>query len=88
VGTYGETADLTLDGKKIAIIHGDHPSRFNAILKAQEHDYLCCGHSHIRRDERVGKTRIINPGALHRATEKTVALLDTLSDKLEFIRIA
>ena len=42
----------------------------------------------VRRDERFGKTRIINPGALHRASEKTVALLDLATDQLEFIRVA
>ena len=39
---------------------------------------------HLRRDERVGRTRIINPGALHRAKQYTVATLDLSCDKLEF----
>jgi hypothetical protein len=32
----------------------------------------------------VGKMRLINPGALHRAAEKTVATLDTERDLLKF----
>jgi hypothetical protein len=40
------------------------------------------------RDERFGRTRIINPGALFRASEKTVALLDTEADQLDYLRIA
>jgi len=88
VPCYGAFADLEFDGKKIAVLHGDEKSRFDAIVKAQAHDYLLHGHTHVRRDERVGKTRIINPGALHRASEKTVALLDLAADDLEFIRIA
>jgi putative phosphoesterase len=85
---YGAFADLEFEGKGVAVLHGDDRAHLDALLKAQQHDYLFHGHTHIRRDERVGKTRVINPGALHRAAEKTVALLDTVTDKLEYLRIA
>jgi putative phosphoesterase len=88
VPCYGAFASLELSGKQVAILHGDDRSRMDAVLRAQQHDYLFHGHTHVRRDERVGKTRIINPGALFRAAEKTVALLDTDTDKLEHVRIA
>ena len=46
------------------------------------------GHTHLRRDERIGRTRAINPtlcNGLQRA-EKSVALLDFwLSDQLRFL---
>jgi len=48
---------------------------------------LLQGHTHVRQDLRVSKMRIINPGALHRANPKTVALLDTSADSLEFLEI-
>jgi len=85
---YGAFADLEFDAKRVAVLHGDDRTHLDALLKAQQHDYLLHGHTHIRRDERIGKTRVINPGALHRAVEKTVALLDTATDKLEYLRIA
>ena len=52
-----------------------------------------CSRKRMRRnavfaDQRIGRTRIINPGALHRASPKTVALLDTERDKLERIVVA
>lgn len=84
---HGLALDLELDGKKIAVMHGDHTPRMESVLKAQTHDYLLHGHTHVKRDERVGKTRIINPGALHRAAVKTVALLDTAEDRVELIRV-
>jgi putative phosphoesterase len=87
VPCYGAFGDLELGGKRIALTHGDDRARMNRVLQAQEHDYLLHGHTHVRRDERVGKVRIINPGALHRAAQKTVALLDTEADRLEFILI-
>jgi putative phosphoesterase len=88
VPCYGAFGDLELGGKRVAVTHGDDRVRMAHVLQAQEHDYLLHGHTHVRRDERVGKVRVINPGALHRAAQKTVALLDTATDKLEFIAIA
>lgn len=66
--------------------HGDHSSAFDSPLQEQVR-YLCHGHTHMIKDDRVGKTRIINPGALYRASSYTVALLDTNSDKLTFFPI-
>ena len=88
VPCYGAVGDLELAGKRIAILHGDDPRQLDRILKAQAHDYLLHGHTHVRRDDRVGRTRVINPGALHRAAEKTAALLDLQTDHLEYLKIA
>lgn len=84
---FGAFGELELDGKKFALIHGDDPSLKRRLLSQQQHDYLLQGHTHIRQDVRVGKIRIINPGALHRANPRTVALLDTAADSLEFLEI-
>ena len=88
VPCYGTFGDLELASKRIALTHGDDRAKMTNLLAAREHDYLFHGHTHVRRDERFGKLRIINPGALHRAAEKTVALLDTDTDRLDFIVIA
>jgi hypothetical protein len=80
--------DLTLAGKRIAVIHGDDHVLKRRLLTEQQHDYLLQGHSHVREDTRVGRIRLINPGALHRANPKTAALLDTATDELEFIEVA
>ena len=50
-------------------------------------DWLLHGHTHQVRDERIGRTRIINPGALQRARRYTVGLLDTESDSLDVLEI-
>jgi putative phosphoesterase len=84
VPCYGNFADLTLNDKRIAVIHGDDYKLKQRLLGAQEHDYLFQGHTHIRADEKIGRTRLINPGALHRANPKTVATLDLATDTLQF----
>ena len=83
----GDAGEVELGGKSFCILHGDDLRRMRVALDAQRFDYLLHGHTHVKRDERVGRTRVINPGALHRAREKTVALLDTATDGLRFLAV-
>jgi uncharacterized protein len=84
VSCLGHAGELELGGKLFHVAHGDDLRAMKRALDDQRFDYLLHGHSHVRRDDRVGRTRVINPGALHRAKEKTVAVLDTETDKLTF----
>lgn len=82
----GWVGEFMADGKRIGVVHGHLTSDLRPLLKSQP-DYLLSGHSHIRRDWHEGKTRRINPGALFRATEYTVALLDLAKDDVRFLPI-
>jgi putative phosphoesterase len=81
----GRSTEVTLDGKIFAITHGDNALLKRAVLTDQRVDYLLQGHTHHFDDQRVGRIRLINPGALYRAPVKTVALLDTATDRLDRI---
>lgn len=87
VGVDHPMGFLEVGGRRIAYTHGHLTAMVNRAL-AEEVDYLLHGHTHETRDERVGATRIINPGALHRASRYTCALLDPCSDSLDWIEIA
>ena len=77
---------LTIDGRRVAFTHGHIPdAMINAL--SQEADYLLHGHTHEVCDQRRGATRIINPGALHRAPRYTAALLDPGTGSLEIIEV-
>jgi putative phosphoesterase len=78
--------ELTIDGKRIAFTHGHLLECVKQAL-AQQADYLLLGHTHEVRDERIGRTRVINPGALHRAARYTAALLDPGADSLRIVDI-
>jgi len=78
---------LILDGKTLAFTHGHLIQPMHDAI-ADGVDYLFHGHSHRRRDEHVQHTRVINPGALQRAAQYTVALLDTATDELQFVPVA
>jgi putative phosphoesterase len=84
LGSFGT---LELDGKRIAVMHGDDMAAMRKVVGDQAADYLLFGHSHRCEDERAGQVRMINPGALYRATRKTVAVLDTQSDELRYLAL-
>ncbi|WP_428389543.1 metallophosphoesterase family protein [Mucisphaera sp.] len=66
--------------------HGHQPEVLDAGLREKPR-YLCHGHTHRTLDQTVGTTRIINPGALFRAETYTAALLDSATDKLDFLTV-
>src|SRR5438874_1877259 len=76
--------EMTLGGKRIAVVHGHMHTDVRRLLAGRP-DYLLSGHSHMRSDLNVGPTRRINPGALYRATEFTVAALNLDAGELRFL---
>ena len=66
------------------MFHGHEPAFHSWSKSMANPDYIFHGHTHIQRDERVRSTRIINPGALHRASHYTVATLHLSTDQLTY----
>ena len=88
VRCLGTDGVIELDGKSIAVTHGDVPRLISRYTAADAGiDYLLTGHSHVPHDRRAGRVRWINPGALYRATPKTVATLDLATDTLTTIAV-
>lgn len=77
---------LEIDGKIVVFQHGDHYQAMEEAL-ADGVDYLLHGHTHDARNEKMGRTRIINPGALQRARRYSVAILDIARDEVEFLEV-
>jgi putative phosphoesterase len=82
-----DSLDFEVDGKRIFVNHGTDPRVVDRAVSSQEYDYVLHGHTHVRRDERVGRTRIINPGALFSADEYSIAFLTPATGNLEFVEI-
>jgi uncharacterized protein len=72
----------TLDGVKVHAHHGHLKPRL-----ADEPDVLLHGHTHRRRAERVGRTLVVNPGALYRTPRRTIALLRLPACEVEFYEV-
>ncbi len=78
---------FVIGGKKFALYHGHNLMFLNALIKSQEFDYVITGHTHKRRNEMVGKTRVINPGSLYPHHQNSVAILDLEKDEVKFVRL-
>jgi len=78
--------DFVLFQRRIFVIHGDDSYRLNKAIKSGDYDYIFTGHTHRRRDERLGKTRIINPGALGGTfyEQRSFSYLDLETDQLSY----
>ena len=78
---------VEIGGRRIAVCHG-HERAFSHVLANGRVDYVLHGHTHTAKDTRIGRTRIINPGALHRASAPMCALLDLADGRLEFLEVS
>ena len=77
---------VKLAGKRIGVAHGHSSDDVERVLDEKPH-YLLYGHSHVAAQEVENGVRYINPGALHRASEYTVALLDLKTDDLKWLTV-
>jgi len=76
---------LELEGRAIAFLHGDDRRLLQDVENSGHFDFLFHGHTHQAGERRAGSTRVINPGALHRARPKSFALLDLATGTLESV---
>ncbi len=95
LGEYGASLGLHIDHpcgrlvvgeRTLTYAHGDVPAHERLAMEAGD-DYFLHGHTHVFRDERVGATRLINPGALFRAPRYTVVRLEPCAGRLDVIPV-
>jgi len=86
---HGRFADLTLDGARFAVLHGEDQDEVQEYAESGEYDYVLYGHYHVKEKRDVDGTTVVNPGA-HFPTvpdeNRTVALVDTEKEGEEAVR--
>lgn len=55
---------VVVDGSNTLVLSHGHKIDFNNLPKYYDGKILLVGHTHVPRDEYVGKTRVINPGSV------------------------
>lgn len=80
--------ELECDGQRIAFVHSDDARVFQQLEQSGRYDFLFYGHTHIAKEHRTGRTRVINPGALHRAKPKTFIVLDLPGGDVQSFTVA
>lgn len=82
VTIHGMVGKIEINGKKIAFTH--FPEKALELAKKNTFDLVFYGHTHKPWEEKLGDTKLINPGTLagmfYRAT---FAVYDSMNDKLE-----
>ncbi len=78
---------IELEGVKIAFTHGDDKAVMRDVERSGYYDFMFYGHTHQAEERQSGPTRIINPGALHRARPKTFVVLDLGSREVESVTV-
>jgi len=80
----GEIADVS-----IAVTHGDDLAELNRVIRSGIHRFVFTGHTHRRRDETIGPTRVINPGALGglQFESRSYGVVDLVSGEVEVIEL-
>ena len=86
----GDVYEGELGGVKIAAAHGHQPSKLQRLIDSRRFRYVFHGHTHRHRDELIGKTRVINPGALGgaRYEPRSVCIVDLDEDQVQFITVS
>lgn len=79
---WGDKGEIELDDKKIAFCH--FPEIAKELADTQKYDLVFYGHTHKPWEEKLGKTKLVNPGNLAGLFYKaTFAIYDTKTNKLE-----
>jgi putative phosphoesterase len=82
-------AQITVDGYKIALLHGHETELLSAIIDSGYFDAVVHGHSHNLGVERKGKTLAVNPGELcgYLTGNSTLAIIDTTKNEAKIVPV-
>ena len=72
---HGRFSSLDLEGRRIAFLHSDDLRLFRETIRSGEWDLVCYGHTHKADSRHEGRTLVLNPGALYRAAQHSVAVV-------------
>lgn len=84
----------TLEGKKIALFHGDPEALVQSLVASRVYDIVLRGHNHIAEIQQQGSTTIINPGNLvgpfgdkQQWTPPSIAIYDFATNQARIIEL-
>lgn len=72
--------------KYIGVTHGHLDGQLDQMINSGQFNLIFSGHTHVRKDKCIGKTRLINPGSLGgtRKQSRSVAILNLKTEELLF----
>ncbi len=86
---HGNFADVTVDGLRIAVLHGSEEELLRSLINVESHDIIVHGHTHEAKTYRKGRTLVINPGEVcgYLTEKSTIALLNSRTKGVKIIEL-
>jgi uncharacterized protein len=84
---YGWFGNLELAERRIALLHSHDARLFQQVCRSGDYDLVCYGHTHLAEQHHMGKTLVLNPGALYRANPHSIAIVDLAKMEASIIRL-
>ncbi len=83
------TFEGQIAGVSIGVTHGNDAQELERLIRSGIHRYVFTGHTHRRRDETIGSTRVFNPGALGglKFQSRSYSVVDLASGEIEGIEL-
>jgi hypothetical protein len=78
---------LEIESVRIAFLHGDDGRLLEETATSGSWGMVCHGHTHVARQEWLGNTLVLNPGAVHRANPHSIAVVEVPSRTVHLIEI-
>lgn len=86
INLEGDIGEIEIGNKKIAFCH--FPNVAENFAMSQKYDIVFHGHTHKKREEKIGNTLLVNPGEIMgRYGKSTYAIYDTKANKVEFFEL-
>ena len=86
VTLHGEMMELTLGGKRLAMVH--YPPIARYLAKSGDFDAVFYGHNHRASQEFIGNTLLLNPGEMMgRFGRSTFATYETVTGAVSLVEV-
>ncbi len=67
---------LKVNGTRVAFLHGHDVKLLHQTINSGDWDLVCYGHTHAFSSSREGRTLVLNPGALGRTQNPSMAVVE------------
>ena len=67
---------IVIDGLRFGIYHGTSEKLREAAIKSGIYDVFIYGHTHKRREDKIGHTIVLNPGTAHKKLKSASGLFE------------
>jgi len=85
----GNFAEITIDGLRIALLHGHEDELLKALVESEGFDVVVHGHTHKAEVYQKGRTLVVNPGEVcgYLSGKSTIALFDTVKREVRSVNL-